>query len=122
MPVFDMAGRYSYYLVRVYTCLYYSYLVPLGVLGTVVIFGFQYWIDKIKMIKFSSEYFEMNYFLSRTILKLFEASLLIFAVGNLLFSIVIHRNLKGDSYVINIISVSIALIYILFIYLAPNSL
>ena len=49
-----MASRYAYYLVRVYTCLYYSYLVPLGVLGTVVIFGFQYWIDKIKMIKFSS--------------------------------------------------------------------
>ena len=91
LPVFDMTGRYAYYVVHVYTCLYYSYLIPLGVLGTAIIFAIQYWIDKIKMINFSSEYYEMDYFLSRTILKMFEAGLLIFTIGNLVFSIVIQH-------------------------------
>lgn len=56
---------------HVYTCMFYSYLVPVGVLAVAVLFGIQYWIDKIQMFKLSSEYNEIGYFLSRMILKMF---------------------------------------------------
>jgi hypothetical protein len=65
--------------------MFYAYLVPVGVLAVTVIFGVQYWIDKIKLFKLSSEYHEINYQLSRVILKMFEGSVLAFALGNLLF-------------------------------------
>lgn len=55
-PIFDIAGRYSYYLLQVYTCMFYSYLVPVGVLAVGIIFMIQFWIDKIRLFKLSSEY------------------------------------------------------------------
>lgn len=60
----------------------------------------------------------MNYFLSRTILKIFEGSLLVFTLGNLLFSIIIHEKYLN---VLNIISLVIAVIYVGFIALATTN-
>ncbi len=54
LPIFDIASRYSYYLLQVYTCMFYCYLVPVGVLAVAIIFMIQFWIDKIRMLKFSS--------------------------------------------------------------------
>jgi len=51
--------------------MFYCYLVPVGVIGIAIIFGIQFWIDKIKMFKMSSEYNSIGYFLSRIILKMF---------------------------------------------------
>jgi len=53
-PIFDIAGRYSYYLLQVYTCMFYSYLVPVGVLAVSIIFIIHFWIDKIRLFKLSS--------------------------------------------------------------------
>jgi hypothetical protein len=119
LPVFDMAYKYSYYLLQIYTCMFYNYLIPIGVPATAIIFTIQYWIDKYQLFKVSSQYYEMNYFLTRTILKIFEGSLLIFTIGNLIFSIVIH-----DYYlnIVNLISLGIALIYVSFITFASTGL
>lgn len=54
LPEFDIAGRYSKYLLLVYMCMFYCYLVPVGVLATAVFFGIYYWLDKIRMFKQSS--------------------------------------------------------------------
>ena len=70
--------------------MFYFYLVPVGVLATAVIFGIQFWIDKVKLFKLSSEYKELGFFLSKVIFKVFESSLLIFTIGNLIFSAVIY--------------------------------
>jgi hypothetical protein len=70
--------------------MFYNYLVPIGVPVTAIIFVVQYWIDKYQLFYLSSQYYQLNYFLSRMILKFFEGSLLIFTIGNLIFSIVIH--------------------------------
>lgn len=61
----------------------------------------------------------MNYFLSRIILKLFEGSLLIFTIGNLIFSIVIHEYYLNS---LNLVSLGIALIYVGFITFASPGL
>jgi len=109
-------SQYSYYLLQIYTALFYSYLIPVGVPIVAVIFIFQYWIDKFNMFKTSSQYYTISYSLSRSILKLFEGSLLVFTVGNSMFSIIIH-----DSYlnIINLVSLVLALVYGGFITLAP---
>lgn len=54
LPIFDMATKYSYYLLQIYTCMFYNYLVPIGVPVTALIFLIQYWIDKIQLFYFSS--------------------------------------------------------------------
>jgi len=54
------------------------------------------------------------------ILKMFEGSLLVFALGNLIFSSAIYGEYYVD--VINVISLGIALLYICFIFLAPASI
>jgi hypothetical protein len=51
--------------------MFYNYLVPSGVPATAIILAIQYWIDKYQLFKLSSQYYEMNYFLSRMILKIF---------------------------------------------------
>lgn len=100
--------------------MFYCYLVPVGVLATAAIFGIQYWIDKTKLFKLSSEYKELGYFLSRVIFKVFEGSLFIFTVGNLIFSTVIYGDNKVD--IINIISLCIAFLYTCIAMFASPSL
>jgi hypothetical protein len=99
--------------------MFYFYLVPVGVLATAVIFGIQFWIDKVKLFKLSSEYKELGFFLSKVIFKVFESSLLIFTIGNLIFSAVIYGSNRID--LINLISLGIAFVYTCFILLAPPS-
>jgi hypothetical protein len=100
--------------------MFYFYLVPVGALATAVIFAIQYWIDKVKLLKLSSEYKELGFFLSNVIFKVFESSLLIFTIGNLIFSTVVYGENRIDP--INLISVGIAFIYTCIIVLAPPSL
>jgi hypothetical protein len=100
--------------------MFYCYLVPVGLLATAAIFGIQYWIDKVKLLKFSSEYKELGYFLSRVIFKVFEGSLLVFTVGNLIFSTVIYGESRID--IINIISLGIAFVYTCIVMFASQTL
>jgi hypothetical protein len=51
------------------------------------IFIVEYWIDKYVMFRFSSKFHEMNFFMSQTIEKIFEGSLLIFVLGKLLYNL-----------------------------------
>lgn len=120
LPVYDIAGRYSKYLLQIYMCMFYCYLVPIGVLASALLLGIMYWIDKVRMFKLSSEYNEIGYFLSRIILKMFEGSMLVFTVGNLIFGSAIYGDYHVD--IINIISLGIAFIYVCFIALAPAAL
>jgi hypothetical protein len=106
-------------LLQIYTALFYSYLIPVGVPVVAIIFIFQFWIDKFNMFKTRSQYCKIDYSLSRSVLKLFEGSLLVFALGNLLFSMIIHDRYLN---IINLISLGIALIYVGFITFAPSNL
>ena len=61
----------------------------------------------------------MDFFLSRTILKIFEASLFIFALGNFVFSIVLHKQYVNS---VNVAALIITGLYALFIMFAPRHL
>lgn len=41
---FDIAQRYSYYIIQIFTASFYAYLVPIGIPVLVVVFFVQYWI------------------------------------------------------------------------------
>lgn len=67
---FDIAQRYSYYLVQLYTVSFYAYIVPLCVPAVALILFCQFYVDKFNLFKRSSLHYELNYSLSRNILKI----------------------------------------------------
>ena len=70
-PEFDLSERYSYYIVQLYTTIFYAHLVPAGSVTLFVIFIFQYWVDKFNLFQRSSLFYELNFSLTRKILKFF---------------------------------------------------
>ena len=114
-----MATRYAYYLLQLYTACFYSYLVPITMPVIMLIFFINYWIDKFNLFKRSSLRFAFNFSLNRYISKVFETSLLIFAGGNFIFSLYLH-NLQVT--IINIIGLSIALLFAFLIWIAPSKI
>jgi hypothetical protein len=46
-----------------------------------------YWIDKYNLLRCSSNTFQMNFVISRAVLKIFELSIVAFAGGNYYFSL-----------------------------------
>jgi len=114
-----MVYKYSDYLVILYTALFYAYLVPIGIPTLLVIFAVQYWIDKFTLFKRSSVKNFFSYNLSLYVRRIFESSLLIFALGNLVFG----YYLEDHSFMaINIVALVIAGIYTLCVWLAPASI
>ena len=83
---FDIAGRYSYYILQLFTISFYAYLIPIGSLAVGVIICFQYWVDKINMFKRSCNKYNFSYTFSQNIIIVGELSLLIYAIGTLIFS------------------------------------
>lgn len=61
----------------------------------------------------------MDFALSRTMLKIFETSLFVFALGNFIFSIVLHNNYVNP---VNIAALIISGLYSCFILFAPRYL
>ena len=89
---FNFAIRYSYYTLNVFVASFYSYIVPYKFLILIVIYTFQYWVDKYNLFKLFSCPTDFNYRLSMFTLKIFECSIFFFAFGNLLFAPIIHTN------------------------------
>lgn len=89
-PEFDFSNRYAYYIVNVFIVSFYSYITPYIGIILVIIFVAQYWVDKYNLFQRFSCPVDFNYRLSRLTFKAFESSILIFALGNLIFSINIH--------------------------------
>ena len=119
---FSFAVRYSYYILNVYVVSFYSYIVPYTSLILIVIFAFQYWVDKYNLFKRFSCPTNFNYRLSIFTLKIFECSIFFFALGNLLFAPTIHTNSRGSDYkIINIISLILAFAYCLAIFIVPKT-
>jgi hypothetical protein len=108
------------FLVQLLVVSFYATLVPLGVGILALIFIAQYWLSKYNLFNRSScsQYF--NFYLTRYAFKAFECSILVFAVGNLIFDSRIHVDAEPKFWIINSIIVVIAGVYVLFILLAPT--
>jgi hypothetical protein len=116
---FDVVDRYSYYILQIYACSFYAYLVPIATPCLILTLLAQYWVDKYNLFKRSTCKNEMDFFLSRTMLKIFEVSLFVFAFGSFLFSVVLHNRFVNS---VNIASLILTGLYTLFIMFAPRHL
>ncbi len=86
-----MTTKYSDYLVTLYTAFFYSYLIPLTLIILIIIFFFQYWIDKYILFRRSSLKFHYDFNLSLKIYKFFESSLIALGFGNIIFSLYVKN-------------------------------
>ena len=67
LPTFDITGEYVKYLLQIYTCMFFSYLIPVGTLASFAIFGLYFWVDKFKLFKLCSKYKDLGYFFTKVI-------------------------------------------------------
>lgn len=118
-PHFEIAERYSYYIVQIFTASFYAYLAPIGILFLTVTFAVQYWVDKINLFRRSSALYDVDFVLSRNAIKLFESSLFVFAAGNFLFSMVMHHKYVNW---VNVMGLVIAFVYVLVIVFMPTKI
>jgi len=75
---------------QVYVVSFYACIAPSITIILALIFVAQYWVDKANLFFRCSCPTDFNYQLSRLTLKIFEFSILVFAVGNLIFLPEIH--------------------------------
>jgi len=54
LPEFDLADRYSYYILQIFTAAFYSYIAPVSGLCLIFTLIIQYWVDKFNLFKRSS--------------------------------------------------------------------
>lgn len=113
---FDIAQRYSYYILQLWTVSAYVYIVPICGPALIIILTIQYWVDKYNLFKRSSLFFELNYGLSRDILKLSEFSVFLYALGIIVFSAKIFNTVHP----LSIVGIAIAFIYICLSWLLPK--
>ena len=82
---------YSYYLQMIYIVAFYGYLVPLITPLTIIAFAIQYWVDKYNLFRRFSSPVDLGYYLTDLIWKALELTLLLHALGHILWSHSLHK-------------------------------
>ena len=116
LPEFDLGGRFAYFLLQLFLISFFSYVIPLCVPLTLLVFIVHYYLDRINLFSRSSmnEHFGLGAL--RTMYKLMESSILVFALGNAFWSGFFHIPVSRP---LNIIAISIAVFYVAWIWLVP---
>ena len=95
-----------------FTVCFYVYLIPALSIVLVIVFFLQFWIDKINLFKRSSHPRNFSFYLTRNILKIFEACVWIFALGTYIFGIYVHNSPLN---ILNLVGLGIATVYLWFL-------
>lgn len=98
---------------------FFATLVPLGVGILALMFIGQYWVSKRNLFIRSSYPQKFNFQLTRFAFRIFECSIFVFAVGNLIFSWAINVNPKPKFNIINLALVVITGLYGCIVIFAP---
>ena len=116
---FDYAGSYGFYILYTFVAALYGFIVPTATIILIIGFTIQYWVDKYKLFKRQSAPIDVNYDFGRMVFRVFEVSILLFAVGYCLWSLDIHYDKGVNFTILNLVSVGIALLYVGFVMFAP---
>ena len=111
-----MAAHYAFYIMMTLTVSFYAYLIPIVTPMAIVIFAIKYWVDKFNLFKRSCLKYNFNFELTRNIVRIFESSIFVYAVGWVIFSFYI----KGSINIFNMVGFGIALVYFLFLVFATK--
>lgn len=113
---------YSFYIVFTFVVSFYGILVPLATPILVFIFFLQYWVDKYNLFRRFSYPVDMGPSLNRMIIKIFELSILMAAVGHMVWDAKIHYDSSASFKTLNIINLAIAALYTSISMVAPYSI
>lgn len=102
-----------YYLLQVYLVCFFSYIIPIGVPILLVAVVIHYYIDRINLFYRSSMTVHFNFSLLRTMYRLLEASVLVFAIGNAIWSKYFHVSFWR---VFNVVALGVAVLFALIVY------
>ena len=108
----------SYYITQLYLVLFFSYIVPITIPVTIVLFILHYWSDKYTLFKRSSVATPLSFGISMLVVRLSEYSLVFFTGGNLYFS----SRLLGEVKWMNIIPFVFTLLYTFMITIFPKAI
>jgi hypothetical protein len=113
LPDFDLGGRFAYYLLQLFLISFFCYVIPLCVPLVLIAYILHYYIDRINLFYRSSmnEHFGLNTI--RTMYKLMETSVLIFAIGNTFWSRYFHISITRP---LNLVTLIIAALYVIYIW------
>lgn len=117
---FNLASQYCYYIYMTFLVLFYSLLVPIAVPITLILFILQYWLDKYNLFRRLSSPVDLGYMLVSLILNIFQWFILILAVGNLYWHMMISVKLHRVSVVIYVINIIIAILLSVLNWLLPK--
>lgn len=109
---FDIINQYANYILLAFVASFYAYLIPITIPILAVVFFLQFWVDKLNLFKRCSHPRSFSFYLTRNILKIFEACIWIFAVGTCIFAIYVHQ---AKINILNLITLGIASLYIWFL-------
>lgn len=109
---FDLIVRYVNYLLIVFVASFYAYLIPVTTPILVISFFIQFWVDKLNLFTRCSHPRNFSFHLTRSIVKIFEAAIFVFACGTVLFGIYVHDNRVNP---INLATLALAGIYLWFL-------
>jgi hypothetical protein len=110
---FNLVGQCSYYIVMVYIAAFYSLIVPFANLTLLILMPLHYWIDKYILLKQMTCPVDFGYRLTRLIIRCFEGSLLVFAIGHFYWSQKMGVRSPQLANCINITSIGITATYTL---------
>lgn len=96
---------------------FYAYITPIATIIIAVVVLIQYWVDKYNLFRRFSVPVNFTYRLSRLTVKILEASILIIALGNVLFASWVNEEKKLTP--INYVTLGIAIIYSAVVIFTP---
>ena len=121
-PAFSYSSGYSFYIIYTYVICWYGFLYPIGSPIVIVIFIAQYWVDKYNLFRRFSNPVAFGQDLVMLVIKAFEFSILVFALGFLVWQQKVHFETPAAINLINLFSIAIATLWALFSIFASKRL
>ena len=103
----------------VYIVSFYSSIVPFSNSMMVMLFFIHYWVDKYILFKKMSSPVDFGYRLTKLIIKCFEGSLLVFAIGHFYWNSKINSKVPKMANYLNTASIAASSIYLLLSNFCP---
>lgn len=118
LPEYHISQRYSYTLYKLFTAAFFFHPSPLILAVTCITLSLSYCLEKVNLYRRSSLFYSGDLQISNYAMKFAQASLLIYSAAYCYFQSETHQKLD----IISAIGVIFALLYILFVLIAPASL
>jgi hypothetical protein len=116
---FPLSDMYSFYIVYTFVASFYGFLLPTAAPALVLIFILQYWVDKYNLFRRSSAPDPLSFEHTRILIKSFEVSIFLFALGYVVWQSEVHFDSSPSSKLINVLNIAISTGFVLLSLFTP---